>query len=420
VAASVTDKFRKGAAAFSTTLAAQKAAGAASCSLSSATGLPTDTGVDITVGRVDSSGTRTPSAKAVYKGTISGTTVSNLTLVEGTDQLHAAGTVVEVTFTAATWNDAMTGILTQHNQDGTHGAVTATSVTATGAVSGATVAGSTSVSDAGTTLQTYRSDVLFDHVASGIVWTGDAYASTRNASMTAGVIYIGGQRVSVSAVSARAFTASKDTYVDIGTDGVVDYNEVANNAASPALAASHIRVAIIVTGASNIANVGSINQGQEDKVLPIASSVPYAVTDSLGNLICPRDPSRRVLGYRQINAQITTTSTSNVQATGLSTPIIIPSGRRARATAYLVGIGNTTSGQAAAVNIWNGAVGVGTQLQEVAYTSTGAGTQIPVTLAAPITSSGSITVNIGYRASANTAAIGAGASAPSILVVELV
>jgi hypothetical protein len=129
--AAVTDKFKKGAAAFSTTLASQKASGAASCSLSDATGVPTDTAIDITVGRVDASGNPTPSAKAVYTGTLSGTTVSNLTLVEGTDQTHAAGTVVEITFTANTWNDAVDGILVEHNQDGTHGAVTASSVSTT-------------------------------------------------------------------------------------------------------------------------------------------------------------------------------------------------------------------------------------------------------------------------------------------------
>ena len=126
--ASINDKFRKVYQTFSTTLSAQKALAAGTMSLSSATGVPTDTAVDFTVGRVDANGTRTPSAKAVYKGTLSGTTVSNLTLIEGTDQLHNAGTVVEITWTATTWNNAVDAILTQHNQDGTHGVVTATSV----------------------------------------------------------------------------------------------------------------------------------------------------------------------------------------------------------------------------------------------------------------------------------------------------
>ena len=36
---------------------------------------------------------------------------------------------------------------------------------------------------------------FFDYVASGCVWTGDAYASTRAASMTSGVVYIDGKRL---------------------------------------------------------------------------------------------------------------------------------------------------------------------------------------------------------------------------------
>lgn len=118
--ASVNDKFRKGYQAFSTTLASTKASGATSMSLSSATGIPTDTALDFTVGRVDSSGTSTPATKVVYKGTLSGTTVSNLTVVEGTDQSHAAGTVVELTYTASTHNDAVDGILVDHSQSGGH------------------------------------------------------------------------------------------------------------------------------------------------------------------------------------------------------------------------------------------------------------------------------------------------------------
>lgn len=178
------------------------------------------------------------------------------------------------------------------------------------------------------------SETVFDHVASGCVITGDAYGSTRAASMTSGVVYIGGVRVPVSAVTARVYTASKDTYVDVGVDGVVDYTEVANNAASPALDANHIRIGIVITGASNIANVGAINQGQEDKVLPIASSMPYTVTDSLGNLICPRDPARRILGYRRIAASVGPigTSATDIDITGVAVPFIAPGNRKVRAS----------------------------------------------------------------------------------------
>lgn len=103
-----------------------------------------------------------------------------------------------------------------------------------------------------------------------------------------------------------------------------------NNAASPALAANSIRLGIVITGASNIANVGSINQGEEDKLLPITSSNPYAVTDSLGNLICPRDPARKLLGLRTVSASQASIGTSQVDLTGLAVPFIAPGNRKVK------------------------------------------------------------------------------------------
>jgi hypothetical protein len=130
----------------------------------------------------------------------------------------------------------------------------------------------------------------YDYVASGGVWSADSVGVNRNASMTAMICYINGRRLSISAVTARTFTASKDTYIDVldngdGT-GTLVYTEATNNAASSALASNSIRIGIIVTGATTIAATTSINQGQESRILPIASSIAYSVTDSIGNLIC--------------------------------------------------------------------------------------------------------------------------------------
>lgn len=204
-----------------------------------------------------------------------------------------------------------------------------------------------------------RTEIFFDHINSGMVWSGDAYASTRNASMTSGVVYINGRRLTAAAVSARSFTASKDTYIDASDNGdgtaLLTYTEVANNAASPALAANNVRIGIIVTGASNIAAAGSVNQGQEDKVLPIASSSPYAVTDSLGNLICPRDPFRKVLGYRRIMATQTISVTATTDLTGLSAPFIVPDGRKVNVTAYIPYASTGATNNAVSLRIQEGA-----------------------------------------------------------------
>ncbi|MCC6477580.1 hypothetical protein IT157_11050, partial [bacterium] len=110
-------------------------------------------------------------------------------------------------------------------------------------------------------LPLFRQYSVADHVMSGCVWTGDSYASTRNASMTAGIVCIGGQIVSVDAVANRSFTASKDTYVDVDNTGTLYYTEVTNNADSPSLTSGRMRIAVITTGASNIASAGGICQG---------------------------------------------------------------------------------------------------------------------------------------------------------------
>lgn len=272
-----------------------------------------------------------------------------------------------------------------------------------------------------------RTELYFDYVASGMVWSGDAYASTRNASMTSGVIYINGRRLTAATVSARSFTASKDTYIDASDNGdgtaLLTYTEVANNAASPALAANNIRVAIIVTAAGSIANVGSINQGEEAKILPIASSVAYSVTDSLGNLIAPRDPNRKILGYRQIITDITTTSTSSTQATGLSCPVIIPVGRKVQVTIHCRAMSNATAGRYTGFSIWEGTVGSGTRLNEaVMYDSGGAGGTPATSIAIRTSAGGSITYNAGFQTfTSGTAQISSGGGVvPVFIRVELV
>lgn len=281
-----------------------------------------------------------------------------------------------------------------------------------------------------TGVHTNNSNYAFDFVASGCVWSGDAYGSTLAASMTSGVVYINGRKHTVAAVTARAFTASKDTYIDVlysATDnvGTVVYTEVTNNAASPALAANSVRIGIIVSGAGNIAAVGSVNQGQENKVLPIASSTPYAVTDSLGNLICPRDPNRKILGYRQIVASFTTTA-NNVDTliTGMTVPVIVPTNRKILIKFFCRGLQmNAGAPNAGAIRLWEGTVGAGTQIADQAWylSANGSDFQGSTIEALRTPSSASQTYNISIiQASANTKQITAGSTDPAFVSVELV
>lgn len=149
-------------------------------------------------------------------------------------------------------------------------------------------------------------------VLSGMIWSGDAYASTRNASMTSGFVYIAGKKLTAAAVSARAFTASKDTYVDAKDNGdgtaLLIYTEVTNNAASPSTLSNgdtftqgvHVRIGTVVTGASNIAASTSIGQGGYANTLPTISSQILKGFDSLGNIIYPKGPTTPALEQNPI------------------------------------------------------------------------------------------------------------------------
>lgn len=147
-----------------------------------------------------------------------------------------------------------------------------------------------------------------DFVASGCVWSGDSYGSTLAASMTSGVVYISGKRLTVAAVTARAFTASKDTYIDLSDNGdgtaAFTYTEVGNNAASPVLAASSVRIAIIVSGGSSIAASTSIAQGGFANTSPTISSQILKGFDTLGNLIYPKGPSSPAKTQNSVNFMV--------------------------------------------------------------------------------------------------------------------
>lgn len=272
---------------------------------------------------------------------------------------------------------------------------------------------------------TRDSESMFAFIASGGVITADSVGVNRNASMTAMICYINGRRISIAAVTARTYTASKDTYVDCldngdGT-GTLVYTEVVNNAASPALAANSIRVGIVVTGATTIAATGSINQGQEDRILPIASSIAYTVTDSLGNLICPRDPSRRVIGYRQILTVFSTAASTDTQITGLSCPVIVPTGRRVRVSVDAESTSNSTAGDGTRVTLWEGAVGA-TQLRQKTQFAPSANPQFGAIATSGLRtpSSASLTYNAGLKTfGAGTASINAFATSPAYMLVEL-
>lgn len=267
-------------------------------------------------------------------------------------------------------------------------------------------------------MSTYRGENVLDFVASGCVWSGDAYASTRAASQTSGVVYISGVRLTVAAVSARSFTASKDTYIDVNGSGVQVYTEVTNNAASPALTAGSIRIGIIITGATTIAAATSVNQGQESMVLPIASSIAYSVADSLGNLICCRDNNHKLLCLRQLTVQFTGTATSSTQITGLSCPVIVPTARKIKLSVEATFA--SSSANIPVTEIWDGVVASGTQIKQANTTVAGGSTPALATGVVITPTTATKTYNLGYRLSgAGTYTLDCGVVSPVQFKVEL-
>lgn len=393
---------------FTTTTSGTVSSGAATVGLNSVAGY---TNGDIVAFVIDP----TTASKQAFTGVVdtAGVQITSVKWTEGTNTSHLAGATV-VDYTTATHQAALVkGLKVSHNQDGTikNNAITTAAQITDGVIGNAEMA--TAVKPI-----TLFDETTFDFVASGCVWTADAAGSTLLGSMTAGVVYIDGNRVAVSAVTAHAFTASKDTYVDVGTDGVVDYSESTLNAASQALAASHLRLGIIVTGASSIANVGAVNQGQEDKVLPIASSIPYQVTDSLGNLICPRDPNRRLLGLRRITSNFAPGTGAQTAVTGLSVPVIVPTNRRVIVSAYSRNF--LSSGIATSIlTVWDGAVG-GTAIADGAVVSSSGGFGDAVYVAQLSTpATASKTYNVSCQSDSGNTTVGASSTSPAFVKVEL-
>ncbi len=425
--ASINDKFTEatnGSRPVPTTLTALLPSGASpgTATCGALTGWATNTAVHFVIYTVDVNGRKVSGSQTDWKGVVSGSTITGLVLKAGTNNGYAIGAIVEAAPTAAWADDVTEGIMVEHNQNGTHNAITAASLVASG---NSTAASHISTGDSqlrSISLETIHSHFIYDFIQTGCVWSGDAYASTLNASMTSGVVYIDGRRVAISAVVARAFTASKDTYIDVGTDGTIDYTEVANNAASPALSASHIRLGIIVSGAGNIAAAGSVNQGETDKVLPIASSIAYAVTDSLGNLICPRDPQRKLLGYRQATSSTNSSGTSATQITGLTCPVIVPTGRKVKVSLTIP----RTSQSAGSIRtiqatIWDGTVGSGTQIAQQQESHDSANILYnhfsPRAVVTPATASK--TYNGAFSTDTGTESAAGSATAPLLIMVEL-
>ena len=227
-------------------------------------------------------------------------TLTNLTLAPGYEDIgNDIGDFVECIPTSFWGNELIEGIEVHANPDGT------LKVTAI----------KDSLGNDGRLVDTLN-EATTDFVLSGGVW---ATVAGLNSGMTALAAYINGYKNTVAAVATRAFTPSKDTYVDVlhntGTNAFsLVYTEVANGAASPALAANSIRIAKIVTSAVAITSTTQIGR------------------DSLKNTIYPNG----IIGGGSIN-------TSELMGNILFQPSTVGHNVGAQGTNYNLGPGTGAS-----------------------------------------------------------------------------
>lgn len=264
------------------------------------------------------------------------------------------------------------------------------------------------------------SETLSNFVYSGCGWS---VASGLNGSASGGTIYVNGYRTIVAAVGSNTFTANSDTYIYVDYLGNITYNPVANNAASPSAVANAILIAIVTTGASAIL---SINQGGVTQTVPVASSVYYSVSDSLGNLIYPTNPTLKTIGYRQITSTLDTGSASPVIAPGLSAACIVPGGSNVEVSFMCGAVANSSANRSSFIYILDGgtitSLSGSTQVQAATVSNANAaaneGCYVTVILSP---TRGFHLYSIGYQTDgAGVVYINAGGNSPAYISVKVV
>jgi len=155
----MSNHFFKYTSLYSSTLSTGISTGTGETITPAGSGLPEDTEITLTIDRVDSSGKATPTKMERIRGTFDGVNLTSYTrgVDQTNDQAHSAGAVVEMVWNAKDWNDAVDGVIVEHNQDGTHKAATVTTLKASGAnittgTSDGTIVTPKSLADAGVNL----------------------------------------------------------------------------------------------------------------------------------------------------------------------------------------------------------------------------------------------------------------------------
>lgn len=122
MAALITDKFTEttnGTRPDPTTVTSTRSAAATTLQCAALTGWPTATAVHFATYRTNAQGEKVAGSQCDWKGIVSGTQITNLTLKAGTDTGNSIGDTVVCMPTAAWAKDLADGLIVSHDQDGT-------------------------------------------------------------------------------------------------------------------------------------------------------------------------------------------------------------------------------------------------------------------------------------------------------------
>lgn len=137
MAASVNDKLtdtRNAARPVSTTVSGARASGGTTLSCNSLTGWPTASKVHFVTYQIDANSDPVAGTQLDCYGIVSGSDITNFTVVDGTDTGNSVGDVVTMLPTAA-WGQGLSDWgMVEHNRDGTHSSAASTTMAADMAV----------------------------------------------------------------------------------------------------------------------------------------------------------------------------------------------------------------------------------------------------------------------------------------------
>jgi len=261
--------------------------------------------------------------------------------------------------------------------------------------------------ESNTGMHTYFDESFRDYVLSGGTV---AQATGLIASISSGVAYINGRRLTFGAMT-KTFTASKDTYVDlIETDGsniaTVSYTELASGATGSSPVSNGMHIGVVNSSASAITTISQTSTTRSN--------------DYLGYPLFQTTPNRRIIGYAQITSNATSSGTGVTAVAGLQKTVIVPAGAVIKISVFS---SNFVAGSAnqPQVSLWDGASATGTQISGYVMAATNTDSS-GVNLSAVVSNAagGTKVYSVGIQQpTSGTATLAASATQPAYILIEI-